>query len=214
MELLMKIGKGMFPDEWKESPFAIDFEDYYKKGYKGIVFDIDNTLVPHGKPAAKETADLFEKLRNIGFEMVIVSNNERERVETFCASLGCKGVWKAHKPDTKGYFKACRSMGLSPASVLCIGDQLITDIHGGNNSGMHTILVNPITRAEEIQVIAKRKLEAPFIFIYRIMLKIKKQQFPKRRLPAGKSILTDNMGNEISLLQLIKQKRSSKDQGL
>ncbi|MCR5686295.1 MAG: YqeG family HAD IIIA-type phosphatase [Lachnospiraceae bacterium] len=187
----------MYPDEWKESPYSIDFDEYSRKGYKGIVFDIDNTLVPHGKPASDDAKELISRLKQIGYGICIVSNNEKERVESFCRELGCEGVWKAHKPDTKGYFKACSAMKLSPASVLCIGDQLITDIHGGNRSGMHTILVNPITRAEEIQVIVKRKLEAPFIFIYRIMMKLKGKSFPSRRLPAGKAVVTDNMGNPL-----------------
>ena len=206
----MKIGKGMFPDEWKESPFVIDFEEYYRKGCRGIIFDIDNTLVPHGKPASEEAKSLAAKLKAMGYGICIVSNNDRKRVETFCRELGCEGVWKAHKPDTKGYYKACKVMGLSPKSVMCIGDQLITDIHGGNNSGMHTILVNPLTRAEEIQVIVKRKLESPFIFIYRLMLKSRGIEYPARRLPAGKAILTDNMGNETSLYALIRRRKERK----
>ena len=56
-----------FPDEYLDSTYSIDFEDLYRKGFRGIIFDIDNTLVPHGAPADKRAEELFERLKKIGF---------------------------------------------------------------------------------------------------------------------------------------------------
>ena len=73
----------LFPDEQITSTYAIDFEGYYKKGYRGLIFDIDNTLVPHGHPADKRAVKLFRRLGELGFQWVFLSNNKELRVKTF-----------------------------------------------------------------------------------------------------------------------------------
>ena len=65
-----------FPDEYLDSTYSIDFEDLYRKGFRGIIFDIDNTLVPHGAPADKRAEELFERLKKIGFSCCLLSNNQ------------------------------------------------------------------------------------------------------------------------------------------
>ena len=68
----MSFLKIFYPDEYRDSTYSLDFQKYYDMGYRGILFDIDNTLVPHGAPATKESVELFEKLRSIGFMLVLV----------------------------------------------------------------------------------------------------------------------------------------------
>ena len=72
-----------FPDEYLGSTYKIPFEKLYEQGYRGVIFDIDNTLVPHGAPADERAKRLFQRLREIGFESCLLSNNQKKRVEMF-----------------------------------------------------------------------------------------------------------------------------------
>ena len=72
-----------FPDEYVASTYVIPFEKLYEEGYRGVIFDIDNTLVPHGAPADKRAKKLFAKLRELGFEACLLSNNQEPRVKMF-----------------------------------------------------------------------------------------------------------------------------------
>lgn len=155
-----------YPDEYLDSTYEIDFESLYAKGYRGVLFDIDNTLVPHGKPATKEAEALFEKLRRIGFETCLISNNQLPRVEPFARQVRSRFIEDAHKPLAKNYEKAMELMGTSVAKSLFVGDQLFTDVFGAKRAGMHTILVKPIHPKEEIQIVLKRYLEKVVLYFY------------------------------------------------
>ena len=72
-----------YPDSYVESAYVIDYEGLYKKGYRGIIFDIDNTLVPHGAPADDRSIALFKRLKGIGYECLLLSNNKEPRVKMF-----------------------------------------------------------------------------------------------------------------------------------
>ena len=156
----------LFPDEWVDSTYSIDFEKYYKVGYRGIIFDIDNTLVPHDAPATAKAALLVKKLRKKGFRVEIVSNNEEPRVKSFAEGVGCDYVYKAGKPKSRGYLEAVRKMGLNRDAVMVIGDQLFTDIWGANRSRMHNILVGRIRFKEPPHIHLKRILEYPLLLAF------------------------------------------------
>ena len=79
-----------YPDDYIASTYVIPFEELYKKGYRGLIFDIDNTLVPHGAPADERAIALFERLRNIGFDTCLISNNQEPRVQPFADKVGSK----------------------------------------------------------------------------------------------------------------------------
>ena len=66
----------------------------------------------------------------------------------------------------KGYLKAMKKMGTTRENTLFVGDQLFTDIWGANNAKLHSILVKPIDKKEEIQIVLKRFLEYPIIKLY------------------------------------------------
>ena len=76
-----------YPDDYVASTYVIKFEELYQKGYKGLIFDIDNTLVPHGFPADERAIQLFERLRRIGFDTCLISNNQEPRVRPFACLL-------------------------------------------------------------------------------------------------------------------------------
>lgn len=156
-----------YPQECVDSTYEIPFEKLYEEGYRGVLFDIDNTLVPHGAPATPQAVDFFKRLREIGFSYCMISNNQIERVESFCREVEGKFVCNAHKPSTKGYELAMEYMGTDKANTLFVGDQLFTDIYGANRTGIRSILVKPIHPKEEIQIVLKRYLERIVLHFYK-----------------------------------------------
>ena len=157
---------GIFPSEFYESTYSIDFQRYYEMGYRGILFDIDNTLVMHDYPSDEKAINLMEKLKKIGFKICLVSNNREERVRTFNDYLKVEYIYKANKPLSKGYKKAMEKIGTTTENTIFVGDQIFTDIWGANNAGIHSILVKPINRKEEIQIVLNRLIEKPVLFFY------------------------------------------------
>ena len=91
-----------YPDREEDSAYGLPYEELYKEGYRGILFDIDNTLVPHGAPATKKSIALFRKLHAIGFKTVIISNNKEARVKPFADAVSSRYLFKAGKPGKKG----------------------------------------------------------------------------------------------------------------
>ena len=155
-----------FPDEYLGSTYKIPFEKLYEQGYRGVIFDIDNTLVPHGAPADDRAKKLFEKLRTLGFRYCFVSNNQKPRVEPFAKAVEGDFIENAHKPAVKNYKKACQVIGIDLDRTIFIGDQLFTDIYGAKRAGIRTILVKPIHPKEEIQIVLKRYLEKIVLHFY------------------------------------------------
>lgn len=83
-----------YPDSYVESAYVIDYEGLYKKGYRGIIFDIDNTLVPHGAPADDRSIALFKRLKGIGYECLLLSNNKEPRVKMFNDAVHVNYIYK------------------------------------------------------------------------------------------------------------------------
>lgn len=162
----MKIFRKFYPNEYVDSTYIIDFKKYYDKGYRGILFDIDNTLVPHGKPEDKRAVELFEELRKIGFRTCLISNNQEPRVKPFAKALKTDYIFNAHKPSRKSYNKAFDIMGTTKDETMFVGDQIFTDVYGANRVNMYTILVKPIHPKEEIQIVLKRYLEKIVLATY------------------------------------------------
>ena len=112
-----------FPDEYLDSAYEIDYEKLYEEGYRGLLFDIDNTLVPHGAPADKRAVELFGRLRKIGFKSCFLSNNQRERVASFNEKIGEHFIENAHKPAVRNYERAMELLGTDRTNTIFIGDQ-------------------------------------------------------------------------------------------
>lgn len=158
--------KTFYPDEYLDSAYGIPFEEYYKKGYRGIIFDVDNTLVPHGAPADIRSVELFERLRAAGFSTCILSNNKEPRVAPFADRVKSPYIFKGRKPSVRGYERAMKRMGTDKENTLFVGDQLFTDVWGARRTGLWSILVKPINPKEEIQIVLKRRLEAVVLRFY------------------------------------------------
>ncbi len=156
-----------YPDEYLDSVYEIDFKDLYEKGYRGVIFDIDNTLVPHGAPADRRSMELFRRLREIGFESMLLSNNKEPRVKMFNDAVHSRYIYKAGKPSTKNYVRAMELMGTDAGTTMFVGDQLFTDVWGAKKAGIRAWLVKPIHPKEEIQIVLKRRLEWIVLFFYR-----------------------------------------------
>ena len=155
-----------FPDAYMDSTYVIDFEKLYKEGIRGVIFDIDNTLVPHGAPADERAIRLFARLRSIGLDYCLISNNQLPRVKPFADAVQAKFVEDAHKPSRKNCLKAMKLMHVDLDSCIFVGDQIFTDVYGAKRCGMRTILVKPLHPKEEIQIVLKRYLEKIVLYFY------------------------------------------------
>lgn len=102
----MSILSCFYPDEYLDSTYVIDFDALYRAGYRGVIFDIDNTLVPHGAPADERARALFCHLKEIGFDCCLLSNNQLPRIELFNQDIHVKFIENAHKPSVKNYRKS------------------------------------------------------------------------------------------------------------
>lgn len=156
-----------YPDVYISSTYKIDFAGYYGLGYRGIIFDIDNTLVTHGAPADERSRKLIKELQDMGFRILFLSNNKEPRVKMFSDAVKGKYIFKAGKPGKKGYLRAMEMLKTDRATTLFVGDQLFTDMWGARNAGIFSILVQPIDKREEIQIVLKRYLEKIVLAFYR-----------------------------------------------
>ncbi len=173
----------LHPDEYARSAYEIDYERLYRQGFRGIVYDIDNTLVLPDAPADERAKALVGRLLDIGFRVTVVSNNQEDRVRSFAEEVGADWVAKALKPFPDGYRRACTVMNTKPEETLCIGDQVFTDIWGANRLGMHSILTCPFTMYDEIQIMLKRIAEKPVLFADRK----RRKNFLQKRFPGSGS---------------------------
>ncbi|HIX23541.1 MAG TPA: YqeG family HAD IIIA-type phosphatase [Candidatus Lachnoclostridium avicola] len=155
-----------YPKQRAASAYDIPYERLREKGIRGVIFDIDNTLVPHDAPAEKKTVELFERLHRLGCATCLLSNNKEKRVAEFAGQVDSPYIFKAGKPKMGGYEKAMKLMGTDRTSTLFVGDQLFTDVFGANRAGIASVLVNPINPREEIQIVLKRYPERLVLWFY------------------------------------------------
>ena len=151
----------LFPDLILNEISEIDAATLWQKGYRLLIFDIDNTLVAYHEKDATEKASAFIRfLQEKGFHAALVSNNNRERVERFNKELKLFSVPRAMKPFKRGMKKVMEHFGVPPEKTVLCGDQILTDILGGNRLGLYTILVTPIEINENRFFRIKRRMEA------------------------------------------------------
>ena len=160
-----------YPGEYVDSTYEIDFDRLYEEGYRGVIFDIDNTLVPHGAPADERACALFAHLKELGYHCMLLSNNKEPRVKMFNDAVQVSYIYKAGKPNPANYRKAMEQMGTDEKNTLFVGDQIFTDVYGANRTGIRTILVKPIHPKEEIQIVLKRYMEKIVLFFYKRYVK-------------------------------------------
>ncbi|MFD2209241.1 YqeG family HAD IIIA-type phosphatase [Virgibacillus halophilus] len=148
------------PNQHVKSIFEIQPEDLKRNGIKGIITDLDNTLVAwNQKEATVEVTEWFERMKAHDIKITIVSNNNQERVQFFCEPLSAPFLYSARKPLKRAFKTAAKQMKLEKKQVVVIGDQLMTDILGGNMAGLYTILVVPIVQTDGKITKLNRKIE-------------------------------------------------------
>lgn len=157
----------LYPSFSITSIYALDFEKLYSLGYRALLFDIDNTLVLHDEPAREETVALFERMKAAGLKTALLSNNGEERVGAFQEKVHADySIANAGKPKAKAYLQAVEHFQIQKNQALFFGDQLFTDILGGNRAGVPTVLVKPMGKEKYFHILLKRLLEKPFLLAY------------------------------------------------
>ena len=159
--------KIFYPYEYVESVFSIDYKKLYKKGYRGLIFDIDNTLVHHGEDSTREIDELFKEVQKIGFKTLVLSNNSKKRVQKFLENIDSLYIHDAKKPSVPNYLKSLEMLNLKKEKAVVIGDQVFTDVLGANRSGIASILVKYMDKGNEIKIGKRRQLEKIILGFYK-----------------------------------------------
>lgn len=137
------------PNEQIDQIFDLKPEVLKEKGIKGIITDLDNTLVAWDvKDATPDVITWFKTMEENDIKVTIISNNNQERVKVFSEPLGTPFVFSARKPLSKAFKTVAKQMDLKKEEILVVGDQLLTDVLGGNIAGFHTVLVVPVVQTD------------------------------------------------------------------
>lgn len=146
-------------------------------GVSALLLDVDNTLTTHGCPEP-DAAILawLAAMKRAGVPLMLLSNNSAQRVEPFAQRLGLPFESSGAKPLARGYLRCCQRLGLPPARVAIVGDQLFTDMLGGNLAGVKTILVEPMEPEPGVLFRIKRAVERPWLARYLRGVRTSKQE--------------------------------------
>ena len=151
--------KLLTPTKTEKTIYDIDYNILKKEGIKCLLFDLDNTCVGyHDKLPTKKLNNLFKKLKSIGFIVVIFSNTTKKRIKPFTETDAICHP-KSLKPLSFNFKKIMKKYNLNKKEVCIIGDQLFTDVLGGNKVGIMTYLVDPLTNEDFIITRFFRKIE-------------------------------------------------------
>jgi len=143
------LARFLTPDQYVSSIDKIDLDDLKQAGVEGVICDLDNTLVPFGSETISEvTTDWLGEIQERGFRVVLVSNALSKRVKRLSDRLGVPAIAGATKPRAGAYRRAMKVLDAPPDRCAAVGDQLFTDVVGGNRMGMHTILVVPLSQRD------------------------------------------------------------------
>ena len=157
-----------YPHREAKNVFELDEKFFSSNNIKGVIFDIDNTLVTHDTVTPpKEILDYFQFIEKLGIKIAIVSNNHKERVDGFCKELNYPYIARAWKPFKKNLSKIKKEFNLSANEICLIGDQIFTDIYGGRRMKFYTVLVTAVGENETKLVAAKRLFEQLVLREYR-----------------------------------------------
>lgn len=159
----------LYPDETVNAVETVDFQTLAARGFRGVAFDIDNTLVEHDAPATEASVRLFQRIHAAGLRICLLSNNHEPRVRDFAEAAGADAfIYDAHKPKPDGYWRAAELLRVKREELIFFGDQLFTDIWGAGNAGIHSVLVKPVGPEKYFHIVLKRWLEKPVLLCYRL----------------------------------------------
>ena len=158
--------KALYPYEYVESVFSIDYNKLYNIGYRGIIFDVDNTLVHHGEDSTKEIDELFKIIHSIGLKTILLSDNSEERMKRFIRNIDSLYIHEANKPSVANFLKAVEILNIKKEEAVVVGDQILRDIYGANKSGIDNILVKYMRYENEAKVGVRRNIEKIILKFY------------------------------------------------
>ncbi|HWQ73471.1 MAG TPA: YqeG family HAD IIIA-type phosphatase [Desulfitobacteriaceae bacterium] len=163
-----------------ESLDGILIERLVRDGIRGLIIDLDNTMTPwNDLEISPQVNKWFAGLQVVGIQSCVVSNNkQRRRVAVVAEKLGIPFVFRATKPRRRAFRDAMQIMQTGPKDTAVIGDQLFTDILGGNRLGLYTILVLPISNHEFIGTRFMRQMEKILVWLIKHLTPVK-QHSPK-----------------------------------
>ena len=154
------------PDAYYKNVYEIDYDNLLKKGYKNIFLDVDNTLIPYTEnEIRKENKELINKLKKMGFNVVIMSNSMSQRITKIVNDLRVDGYYSSMKPLKKTYKKILKKY--KKEECIFIGDQFMTDVLGAKRCGLKVILVDRILNVEPIYTKFWRFFERILLNIYK-----------------------------------------------
>jgi HAD superfamily phosphatase (TIGR01668 family) len=137
------------PSEMAGSVFDIDLDGLSRRGIKALIVDLDNTLVGwDSDEISPRVCQWIKSARSQGFGVCIASNGLDTRVRKVATLLDIPAIAKATKPRKRPFRQALEILGVRPEEVAVVGDQVFTDIFGGNRMELYTILINPISPKE------------------------------------------------------------------
>ena len=149
-----------FPKLYYKNIQSIELQTLKENNIKGLILDVDNTLIDLDWNMPKGVEEWIQKVKNENIKIYIVSNtNKKDKIEEISQKLGVPYTFFAKKPFRAGFLKACKEMGLPCKNVATIGDQIFTDVYGSNRCNIFSILVEPIKRKDYIITKIKRPLE-------------------------------------------------------
>jgi HAD superfamily phosphatase (TIGR01668 family) len=150
----------LLPNEFVNSVFEITPEKLQANGIRGIITDLDNTLVEWDRAdATEELAAWFKMMHEAGIRIVIASNNNEERVKHFAEPLGIPYIHRAKKPLGAAYYAGLVQLRLKRDEVAMVGDQLLTDVLGAKRQKLYTFLVRPVAESDGFVTLFNRFVE-------------------------------------------------------
>lgn len=150
----------LYPDIYIEKVTEITLEMLKENSVYGIIIDVDNTIIDIDKNYLEGIDKWCENLKQNGIKFCILSNtNKIKKVVKVANFLKIPFIYFAQKPNKKGFQKAMRIMNLNELNIAVVGDQILTDIWGGNKMGMYTILTKPINERDILITKIKRPIE-------------------------------------------------------
>lgn len=139
----------LYPRLYVSNLLDIPLDQLAEKGIRAFILDLDNTITEWNNNSITEEVRLwFERVKAAGFKACILSNNGEQRVVQVAETLDIPYIHKAQKPRRGGYYQAVARMGVKTEETAVIGDQIFTDVLGGNRAGLFTILVVPLSSRE------------------------------------------------------------------
>lgn len=154
------MGHLLKPNQMAASIYAIDLQALKERGRRHLIVDIDNTLTPwNDHQVNTQLTAWIEGVKAAGFSVCLLSNNQQKKVQDFAQKLGVLAAPKGGKPSSRAFEGALTVLQGTRQDTAVIGDQVFTDILGGNRAGLYTILVDPITDQELIGTRITRWLE-------------------------------------------------------